>query len=45
MRILKFTFKDEAKWILILNLALIAPGLIGLLIVRVFMAFDNVLHQ
>ena len=36
MRILDFTFKNEAKWMLIFNLGLIALGVIGLLIVRGF---------
>ena len=34
MRILNFTFKNEAVWILVLNLALIALGVLGILVVR-----------
>lgn len=35
MRILNFTFKNEAIWMLILNFGLIILGVIGLLIARV----------
>ena len=37
MRIWNFTFKNEAIWILIFNLALIVLGAFGLLFVRVLM--------
>lgn len=36
MRILRFTFKNEAKWILLFNLGLIVLGVIGLVVIRVF---------
>ena len=36
MKILQFTFKNEAKWILLFNLGLIVLGVIRLVVIRVF---------
>ena len=35
MRILNFTFKNEARWMLIVHIALIFLGVIGIIVVRV----------
>ena len=35
MRILNFTFKNEAMWMLLFTIALILLGVIGIIVVRV----------
>jgi len=35
MRMLNFTFKNEARWIMIFHLILILLGMLGLLVVRI----------